>query len=82
MVNILRLTSALRLTPEPQNSTICSQELKQKSSQTDSMTNLDKASFSLSHISNEISGKIQIKLFLEAAQAPGGRGKIPTHLRS
>lgn len=83
MVNIMRLTSALRLTPELQNATICSQELKQKCYQADSTTNLDKAPFfPLSRISTEISGKTQIKLFSGAAQAPGGRRKILALLRS
>lgn len=55
MVNTVRLTSALRLTPDLQNATICSQKLKQKCYQSDSPL------FPLSRISSEISGKTQIK---------------------
>jgi len=53
--------------------------LKQKCYQTDSTTSLDKAPFSLSLVKSLAR---QIKLFSGAAQAPGGRRKIPAPFRS
>lgn len=55
MVNIVRLTSALKLTLESQIATVCSQKLKQKCYQRDSPL------FPLSCISSEISRKTEIK---------------------